>query len=150
AMPLLKGESLEDRLKRDKQVPWREAVVLVRQTAEGLAAAHSSGMIHRDIKPANLWLEPLPEDRQTATCRHRVKVLDFGLASAGVNEARLTRSGAVMGTPGYMAPEQARGQKVDARADLFSLGCVLYRLVTGKAPFAAPNIAAMLRKIALE
>ncbi len=149
-MPLLRGETLEARPQRDKAIPWREAVALAVQAAEGLAVAHGRGLIHRDVKPANLWLEPLPPERQTPVCPQRVKLLDFGLAYAGENEVRLTQSGMMMGTPGYLAPEQARGEKVTLLADLFSLGCVLYRMVTGTAPFAGPNIPTILRKLAKE
>lgn len=115
-MPLLHGESLEQRL-RDSAGPMPEADVvrLGREVADGLAAAHARGLIHRDIKPGNLWLE---------RPHGRVKILDFGLALTA-------------GTPGYMAPEQAQGSVGDARADLFGLGCVLYRAATGVAPFEA-------------
>jgi tetratricopeptide (TPR) repeat protein/tRNA A-37 threonylcarbamoyl transferase component Bud32 len=125
AMPLLSGESLEARLKTKRQLPLAEALRIARETAEGLAAAHKSGLVHRDVKPANLWLE--------GESRH-VKILDFGLARA-VEGSRVTRSGAVVGTPAYMSPEQARGETVNHRSDLFSLGSVLYRLATGKLPF---------------
>ena len=145
AMPLLQGESLDDRLKREGRLPLAEVLRIGRETAEGLAAAHEHGLIHRDIKPANLWLETLPGGRDV-----RVKVLDFGLARGGDGDAPLTQSGVVVGTPAYMAPEQARGEKVDGRGDLFSLGCVLYRLCTGATPFAATDAMAMLMALATE
>jgi hypothetical protein len=91
-----------------------------------LQAAHDRGLIHRDVKPSNIWL-----DR-----RGKVKVLDFGLARVGDADGELSQDGRVVGTPAYMAPEQARGQAVDHRADLYSLGCVLYRMATGEAPLA--------------
>ncbi len=125
-MPLLKGESLEDRLRRDAALPLPEVLRIGRETAEGLAAAHEKKLIHRDIKPANLWLE---------APRGRVKILDFGLARPVAQESCLTQHGAVIGTPAYMAPEQGGGQAVDTRCDLFSLGVVLYRLCTGQLPF---------------
>jgi WD40 repeat protein len=126
AMQLLQGESMESWLHRGQQPTPGQAVRLGRETAQGLAAAHSRGLIHRDIKPGNLWLE---------APRGRVKILDFGLARATSGDKNLTSSGAIVGTPAYMAPEQARGLSVDARADLFSLGVVLFRLSTGRAPF---------------
>ena len=125
AMPLLKGEPLDRRLLRESRLPLSEVIRIGRETAAGLAAAHKKGLIHRDIKPANLWLE------ETG----RVKILDFGLARAAADSGQLTQSGAIIGTPAYMAPEQVDGKTLDARCDLFSLGCVLYRLSTGELPF---------------
>src|SRR5204863_565933 len=115
-----------------------------REVAEGLAAAHANNLIHRDIKPGNVWLEGDPtstgRDRQVRRC----KILDFGLArSVNTEDAQITASGAILGTPAYMAPEQARGEKVDHRADLFSLGVMLYRMATGKPPFQGPNARAV-------
>ncbi len=169
AFPLLKGESLEDRLRRLGQLPPPEVVRIGREVAEGLAAAHAQGLIHRDVKPANIWLEGEPGASATGG---RVKILDFGLARA-VTEARdgrsqaadprgtegaegptrpqdlpsLTQTGAVFGTPAYMAPEQARGEPVDHRADLFSLGAVLYRMTTGRLPFAGTDLTAVLASL---
>jgi formylglycine-generating enzyme required for sulfatase activity len=100
-----------------------------------------AGLIHRDIKPANLWLEEP---------KGRVKILDFGLARAAADEAHLTQSGAIVGTPAYMAPEQAAGASVDARCDLFSLGCVLYRLCTGVLPFKGKDSISTLMAVATE
>jgi tRNA A-37 threonylcarbamoyl transferase component Bud32 len=129
AMPLLQGESLEARLKREGRLPLADVLQIGREAAEGLAAAHARGLVHRDVKPSNLWLEALPGGRT------RVKLLDFGLArDAEANADHLTDTGVVLGTPAYMAPEQAVGH-LDHRADLFSLGCVLYRMTTGQAPF---------------
>ena len=99
-----------------------------RQIAEGLAAAHAKDLIHRDIKPGNILLE--------TGIRDRVKITDFGLARAA-DDASLTQSGMIAGTPMYMAPEQALGHKLDQRADLFSLGSVLYQMVSGRPPFRA-------------
>ncbi len=126
AMPLLKGESLEARLRREGKLSLAEVVRIGREIAEGLAAAHERGLVHRDIKPGNVWLEG---------DKGRVKILDFGLARALEDGAPLTQPGAVLGTPAYMAPEQVNADRVDHRADLFSLGCVLYRLATGKLAF---------------
>src|SRR5260370_1218236 len=107
------------------------------QTAAGLAAAHAQGLVHRDIKPANILLENGVQ---------RVKITDFGLARAA-DDASLTQSGVVAGTPQYMAPEQTRGEAVDHRADLFSLGSVLYALCTALPPFCAGTTMAVLRPV---
>jgi WD40 repeat protein/serine/threonine protein kinase len=140
AMPLLQGESLEDRLRRVDKLSATQALRIGRETAEGLAAAHVRGLIHRDIKPANIFLEAGSD---------RVKIVDFGLARAAGDDARLTHTGAIMGTPAYMSPEQARGQAVDGRSDLFSLGCVLYRACTGVVPFKGPDVVSTLTALAL-
>jgi hypothetical protein len=140
-MPLLNGESLRARLERDRQLPMAEVLRIGREVAEGLAAAHANGLIHRDVKPANIWLEGE---------RGRVKILDFGLARKIQGDPHLTQSGAILGTPAYMAPEQARGEKVDGRADLFSLGCVLYRLSTGRMPFRGADLVSTLLAVATE
>jgi serine/threonine protein kinase len=139
AMQLLQGESLETRLQRMKRLPIDAVLRIGREIADGLSAAHERGLIHRDIKPSNVWLE---------TGRDRVKILDFGLArSAGASH--ITKSGVLIGTPSYMAPEQARGgQAVTPRCDLFSLGCVLYRLCTGELPFKGTDTLATLTALA--
>ncbi len=132
AMPFLQGETLESRLRRLGLVAGRAALPMAdvlrigREIAEGLDAAHARGLIHRDVKPSNVWLE---------AGRDRVKILDFGLARALESDVHLTRTGNVLGTPEFMSPEQASGKPVDARSDLFSLGCVLYLLCTGVSPF---------------
>jgi WD40 repeat protein len=131
AMQLLRGESLHDRLKRAATLPLADILRIGREVAEGLAVAHERGLIHRDIKPANVWLEA-----ETG----RVKILDFGLARPTEPDEPLTQTGLVIGTPEFMAPEQARGEAVDARCDLFSLGCVCYCMATGKAPFGKQGI----------
>jgi formylglycine-generating enzyme required for sulfatase activity len=141
-MPLLKGEALDTRLKREKRLPVAVAVQIGKQIAEGLAVAHKHGLVHRDIKPANIWLD---EDSGW------VKIVDFGLARALVgDDVHLTRTGAILGTPAYMAPEQARGEKVDYRCDLYSLGAVLYRMLTGELPFKGQNTMALLMALATE
>jgi WD40 repeat protein len=134
-MPLLRGESLEARLAREGALPPAEVVRVGREAAEGLAAAHAAGLVHRDIKPANIWLE------ERGGGPPRVKILDFGLARAADESASLAPPGLVVGTPAFMAPEQARGEDVDPRCDLFSLGCVLYRAATGRPPFRARSVA---------
>lgn len=137
AMQMLQGESLLSRLQREPLLPVAEAVRIARETALGLAVAHSQGIIHRDIKPGNLFLEEVGG---------RVKIMDFGLAWMDVPEAEATQTGAVLGTPGYMAPEQTEGE-VDHRADLFSLGCVLYRMVTGTTPFKGDTALQRMRSL---
>jgi WD40 repeat protein len=139
-MQLVNGESLEQRLKRVEKLSVPEVAKLGMQAAAGLAAAHAGGLIHRDIKPANILLEA-PTDR--------VKLTDFGLARAA-EDVKLTRTGFVAGSPLYMAPEQARGEEVDPRSDLFSLGTVLYEATTGTAPFEAKTPLAVLRRVSDE
>ena len=141
AMPLLKGEALDVRLRSGPVVPRREAVRIAAEMAEGLAAAHEHGLIHRDIKPGNVWLEGE---------RGRVKLLDFGLARAQLDDVQLTHSGTIVGTPAFMAPEQAQGNAIDGRADLFSLGAVLYAMLTGRRPFEGASTMAILTALALK
>jgi hypothetical protein len=129
-MPLLPGESLEARLKREPRLPPAEALRIGREAAEGLAAAHQEGLVHRDVKPGNVWLR-----RPGGS----VVLLDFGLARPWQGPG-LTASREVLGTLSYMSPEQAAGGEVDHRSDLFSLGCVLYRLCTGKQPFGGAGV----------
>src|SRR5262245_12192906 len=128
-MPLLAGESLEARLRRTERLSVDEAVRVAREVAAGLSAAHECGLIHRDVKPGNIWLEDRGPGQPV-----RALLLDFGLARGGTEDDTLTQSGMIVGTPGYMSPEQALGQAVDARTDLFSLGAVLYRTLTGAYP----------------
>jgi serine/threonine protein kinase len=159
AMQLLKGETLEDRLQRTGRLPFAEALRIAAQIASGLAVAHDNGLIHRDIKPSNVWLEgPVSGDSFRDPAHHspvttqqtRVKLLDFGLARSITGESQLTKHGAIIGTPAYMAPEQSRGQPVDGRSDLFSLGCVLYRMCTGRMPFPGTDTVAILLALASE
>ncbi len=140
AMPLLKGECLEDRIARQR-LPIPEVLRICAEMADGLAAAHEHGLIHRDIKPGNVWLEGE---------QSKVKLLDFGLARAQADDSKLTKSGAIVGTPAYMAPEQARGEELDSRADLFSLGAVLYSMLTGNRPFGGENTMNVLMALALD
>jgi serine/threonine protein kinase len=136
-MQLIAGESLEQRLLREKKLPFREIVRIGMQAAHGLAAAHDLGLIHRDIKPGNILLE---------TSQDRVKLTDFGLARAA-EDVKLTGTGFVSGTPLYMAPEQALGEQADPRSDLFSLGAVLYEMCAGEPPFAGNSALAILKQI---
>jgi len=140
AMQLLRGETLADRLERaGGRLPLPEVLRVGREIAEGLAAAHARGLVHRDIKPANVWLEG---------GRGRVRIVDFGLARGSEPDAQLTQAGAVIGTPAYMAPEQATGAAVDARCDLFSLGAVLYKIATGTSPFGDRDTLSILSALA--
>ena len=136
-MQYIAGQSLHERLDKDGSLELTDILRIGMQTASGLVAAHTHGIVHRDIKPANILLE---EGGQ------RVKITDFGLARA-MDDASLTQSGFVVGSPLYMAPEQARGEALDHRADLFSLGSVLYTMCTGRPPFRAANTLAVLRRV---
>jgi WD40 repeat protein len=139
-MQLIDGEPLDERLARNGPLPLRDVVRIGAQVAAGLAAAHEKGLIHRDVKPGNVLIEHGTD---------RVKLTDFGLARAA-EDVRLTRSGLITGTPLYMAPEQARGEEVDARSDLFSLGVLLYELSTGRTPFDAKSPLAVLKRVTEE
>lgn len=136
-MPYEKGDSLQKRLDAHGPLQLKEILRIAKQTAEGLAAAHAQGLIHRDVKPANILLADGVE---------RVKITDFGLARAA-DDASLTRTGTIAGTPQYMSPEQARGESIDQRSDLFSLGSVIYAMCTGHAPFRAESSYGVLRRI---
>jgi serine/threonine protein kinase len=142
AMQFLRGMSLDDYLRKGKPFTWTQIFRVGREIARGLDAAHQRGLIHRDIKPANIWLD--------AAAGGRVRILDFGLARPSEGNTNLTQSGLIVGTPTYMAPEQARGGVLDARADLYSLGCVLYRLSTGRVPFEGPDTMTTLVTAAVD
>lgn len=150
AMELLEGESLHDRVLRKGRLPLEQTLRIGREIALALAAAHGRDLIHRDIKPGNIWLESRATAMEALPCAERVKLLDFGLARATAEDARLTQVGAIVGTPAYMAPEQFRGEPVDARCDLFSLGCVLYRMATGEQPFKGADSIATLMAVTTE
>ena len=139
-MECVVGQSLQEKLDRVGPLRLTEILRIGAQVAEGLAAAHRQGLIHRDIKPANILLENGIE---------RVKISDFGLARAA-DDAQITRTGEVAGTPQYMSPEQAKGERVDARSDLFSLGCLMYAMCTGRSPFRADSVAAAIRRVCEE
>src|SRR5262249_35920101 len=139
AMEMLGGESLDSRLQREGHLTLAETLRIGREIASGLDAAHEQKLIHRDIKPANIWLEARKGQPS------RVKILDFGLAHVERADQRLTQSGLVLGTPSYMSPEQAGGEAVDHRCDLFSLGCVLYRMITGKQAFEGGNLRSIMK-----
>ncbi|MGP0067129.1 MAG: protein kinase domain-containing protein [Isosphaeraceae bacterium] len=136
-MPCIDGRSLQDRIDRDGPLRPEEVLRIGMQTALGLAAAHAQGLVHRDIKPSNILLENGVE---------RVKITDFGLARA-IDDGSQSQSGVVAGTPQYMSPEQARGDSVDHRADLFSLGSLLYAMCAGHSPFRARTTMGVLRRV---
>jgi tRNA A-37 threonylcarbamoyl transferase component Bud32 len=146
AMELLRGYPLDVYLKSKGRLTVAQALRVGAEAAAGLAAAHAVGLVHRDIKPSNLWLE---------APHGRIKLLDFGLAKpldadTGTAARDLTTTGQVMGTPAYMSPEQARGDTVDHRSDLFSLGVVLYQLCTGTRPFDRATAVASVIALATE
>jgi eukaryotic-like serine/threonine-protein kinase len=137
-MPFVEGESLRDRLRRDKQLPVEDALRIATDAARALDYAHQHGVVHRDIKPENLLL----------TTDGSTLVADFGIARAlSGGEEQLTQTGMSVGTPAYMSPEQAAGQRqLDARTDIYSLGCVLYEMLAGEPPFAGPTAQAVIAK----
>jgi serine/threonine protein kinase len=136
-MPFVACESLQQRIDRQGPLEIIEILRIGLQASHGLAASHAQGLVHRDIKPANILLEKSVD---------RVMLTDFGLARA-VDDASLTRTGIVTGTPQYMSPEQSCGEALDARSDLFSLGSVLYAMCAGRPPFRAESALAVLRRI---
>jgi serine/threonine-protein kinase len=136
-MPLVAGESLAERLAAQGILELKEILRIGMQAAAGLAAAHEQGLVHRDVKPANILLEHGVE---------RAVLTDFGLARAA-DDVSLTRYGVIAGTPQYMSPEQAKGEAVDGRSDLFSLGCVLYEMASGVSPFRTDSMMATLRRL---
>ncbi|MEP6591399.1 MAG: protein kinase [Gemmatimonadota bacterium] len=135
-MPVVEGESLPARLKREKQLPVGEALRLGREVAEALAYAHKRGIIHRDIKPANILLH-----------EGHALVADFGIARATSDAGALTKTGLSIGTPAYMSPEQASGDSnLDGRTDIYALGCVLYEMLAGEPPFTGPTAQAIITR----
>ena len=144
AMEFLHGQTLQERLHRQAPLDLVTALTVARQTAAGLAAAHEKGLIHRDIKPANLWME---SDGPGGPFK-RVRILDFGLARRLKGETSLTVTGFIVGTPNYMAPEQASGYDIDHRADLFSLASVMYTMLTGELPFPGDSAMAVMMALA--
>ena len=137
-MPYVEGESLRDRLDREKQLPLDDALLVAREVADALSYAHSRGVVHRDIKPENILLES----------GHAV-VADFGIARAvdAAGGDRLTQTGIAVGTPAYMSPEQGAGSReLDGRSDLYALGCVLYEMLAGQPPFTGPTIESVVHQ----
>jgi serine/threonine-protein kinase len=136
-MPLVAGETLAQRLTREGTLELKECLRIGMQTAAALSAAHEQGLVHRDVKPANILVERGIE---------RAMLMDFGLARAN-DDVTMTRWGVIAGTPQYMSPEQARGEPLDGRSDLFGLGCVLYEMASGVSPFRADSVMATLRRL---
>jgi serine/threonine protein kinase len=139
AMQFLQGTTLKKYLKAGHSLNIPQILRVGREVATGLAAAHACRLVHRDIKPSNIFLD--------ATRKGRVKILDFGLARPTNLQTNLTQQGIILGTPAYMSPEQSRGESVDERCDLFSLGCVLYRCCTGRLPFPGADMVSVLMAI---
>ena len=137
-MPYVAGESLRDRIDREKQLPLEDALQIAHEVADALSHAHSLGLVHRDVKPENILLES----------GHAV-VTDFGIARAvtAAGGQKLTETGLAIGTPAYMSPEQASGvSDVDARSDIYSLACVLYEMLGGEPPYTASTSQALIAK----
>jgi TolB-like protein len=170
-MPLLAGESLETRRRRQGTLSLDEILLIGIAVADGLEASHRRGIVHRDVKPANVWLEEVGSQERAVGSQHsdesngqksavrsqkddnplpafRVKLLDFGLAHNDQQDIHLTQDGMLVGTPAYMAPEQASGLPADARSDLFSLGTLLYVMASGQPPFDGGGAIATLRVVA--
>ncbi|HEX7252294.1 MAG TPA: protein kinase, partial [Thermoanaerobaculia bacterium] len=137
AMEYVDGESLTQWLVRRSDAPYAERIEIVRQVAQALEHAHARGVLHRDIKPGNILLAR----------EGRVKVADFGIGKLLSGTGDLTRTGQMIGSPAYMSPEQIRGEKLDPRSDLFSLGVVLYELLTGRRPFPGDSITTLVYQI---
>src|SRR6478735_6209321 len=141
-MPFVDGESLRDRLRRETQLPVGDAVRLATEVAAALDYAHRHGVIHRDIKPENILLHD-----------GRALVADFGIALAAskAGSTRMTETGMSLGTPHYMSPEQAMGEReITARSDVYALGCVVYEMLCGEPPFSGPTAQAIVAKVLTE
>ncbi len=141
-MPFVKGESVRDRLNREGQLPVTEAVRIVLEVADALGMAHEQGIVHRDIKPENIMLLE----------NGHALVADFGIARAATegDAQKLTQTGMAVGTPVYMSPEQSTGEKVGPAADIYSLGCVLYEMLSGDPPFTGKNAMAIMARHAMD
>ncbi|HUR94837.1 MAG TPA: serine/threonine-protein kinase, partial [Gemmatimonadales bacterium] len=135
AMPFVDGESLRDRLRREPQLPVSDALAIAREVADALEYAHGHRVVHRDIKPENILL-----------AHGHARVADFGVARAleAAGSEQLTSTGLAIGTPAYMSPEQAGGGEVDARSDVYALGCVVHEMLAGEPPFTGPTPQAVV------
>jgi serine/threonine protein kinase len=139
-MELMRGGTLGKRIAAVSRLPWREGIAVLLECLEGLQACHDRGVVHRDLKPENVLL----------TVDGKAKLSDFGVARAYVDAYVLTRSGDVLGTPRYLSPEQARGEKVSPASDLFAFGILAYEVLTGANPFAGPTLAESIAKLLFE
>lgn len=139
AMEFLKGDDLSKYVKKDSLLPLKQVLSLIQRSADGLDYAHQYNVVHRDIKPANIMWDP---DSDT------IKITDFGIAR--ITDSSKTKTGMVLGTPSYMSPEQLAGKKVTGQSDIFSLGVMLFQMVTGKLPFTGDSMASLMYKIANE
>jgi serine/threonine-protein kinase len=137
AMEFIEGVELRTLLAEGRALPVSQAVSIAAQVAEGLAYAHEHGVVHRDIKPANIMV----------LAEGPVKITDFGIARMRANTDELTQSGMMLGSPKYMSPEQVIGKRADHRSDIFSLGVILYEMLTGTAPFTGENVTALMYQI---
>ena len=142
-MERVRGETLATLLKREGRLAPLRAADIVEQTLGALASAHAEGVVHRDLKPGNIMIVPSGESRET------VKLLDFGIAHLmdGAAYTRLTQTGVILGTPTYMSPEQALGERIDARTDVYAMGVILWCLLTGQKPFSGPSMADVVEAI---
>src|SRR6266481_988407 len=137
AMEFIEGTTLHQLMSQRRVLGTEDVIRLSRQICAGLDYAHSNGIIHRDVKPANIMI----------TANGTVKIMDFGIAKSG---GQVTNTGQVLGTPNYMAPEQVKGRPLDGRSDLFSLGVILYEMLTGEKPFVGQNVTTIIYKIVNE
>jgi eukaryotic-like serine/threonine-protein kinase len=145
-MDFLEGGDLREKIDKQKRLDYQETYSIVQQICSALEAAHSNGIIHRDLKPDNIWL------CKSEGGQERVKVLDFGLAKvkSTTEMIKLTQQGMILGTPHYMSPEQCSGEELDPRSDVYSLGIIIYEMLTGQVPFQAPTPVAVVIKHAVE
>jgi serine/threonine protein kinase len=143
-MEYLQGQSLADLIERVRPLPVPRLLAIARQVASGLAAAHEAGIVHRDIKPDNVIVLARPNPTSGGPPVDFVKIFDFGIALVGGRASRLTVTGAIFGSPRYMSPEQASGEAVDHRTDIYALGIMMYEMASGRVPFDADNVLVIL------